>query len=298
MLRESAKNQETFNKMVAQMAAQGKYSPEMAKLLGEDPSTYDTLGSGSVWNMMAPSQYSTIEDMLLPTISSLKNQYKYDPIASKLPENRGYNIYNVSDDRVRESINSQYGDLLKLPAMQYHLKQSGMNEDQFKELLASQVRSQLGEKREYDQVLAADQDRALKMLQIRLNQQNAAADRALKMQELRAKNGNNGILQFTDKISIESAENARSKMLSSFNSSTMSNYFDRLAKSSNNAKNKQIYEKSRDNWKKFDKLTDSQKVDFLRKNGYIDADGNITSKAYDRANKVNGISRGASTQSR
>lgn len=294
LLRQSAKTMDEFNKARQAMIANGKYSQDMADFLNENPYNYDTLSQKTPWSKVAPSQYNTIQDMLLPTIRSLKNAYTLDMEASKNPENRGYNVYNVSEKQVKDAINSQYGDLLKLPAMQYHLNQSGLDEDKFKDMLAAQVKSQLEEKRVFDQVWAADQQRNMQIMQMKQHAAEKAADRANALLIAGMKNDKNKKqMQLTDKIEQRTAEKQEGQSAAIF-----ARYFDNLSRQTNNKNHKKKYEQYRNEWLSYNNMTTDEKRSFLKKYGYIDNKGRYTKKYQDYYAKASSITAGNKIQTR
>lgn len=184
-MKQSAENATAYNAAKAKMIADGTYSQEMADFLGEDPSNWDTMKNG-VYNRVAPTRFNTIEDMLLPTIQQLQKSYKFNEAKSKATP--GYNIYDVSEAQTRDAINSIYGDLLKQPSMQFHLAQSGLTPEQFKEMLVQQAVSQTPEHREKDDVWFLNQNLAME----RAKMANDWAIAKYKINEAKNKPGNGG----------------------------------------------------------------------------------------------------------
>ena len=147
-LRQSANNAKLFDEARKKMMQDGTYSEDLTRYLKEDYSDWDTSKNG-IFGNVSPTKYVGMEEALLPTIKMLQSSRRLDEKASN--KRPGWLVYNVSEQQAKDAINQNYVDLIKLPSMQYHLKQSGLTEDQFKDLLAKQAHSQTGEELKYDQ---------------------------------------------------------------------------------------------------------------------------------------------------
>lgn len=283
-LRQSADNAKLFVAAVNKMKQDGTYSQDLADYLHETLDGWDTYGNKKVWDKTAPTRYVGMEEALLPTVQMLQKSMRVDEEKSK--KHPGFIISNVSKQQADDAINKAYGDLLKIPAMQYHLAKSGLDEAGFKNLLAEQALSQTGEKWDPDQLYMLD-------LKLKAEADQAAKERALKRQLAKDKDDKTkNPFEFTDKIT-ERTFTRRNNI----DPSAFIDYFSRLEQSEKDPKKKQQYKGYKDEWINYSK-DPSNGLAFLKKYGYVDDKNNITQKYYDWYDKATGPFREKKVQSR
>lgn len=102
-IRQSAKSLETYNKMVAQMKANGTYSADLEKYLGHDPTNWDTAKNG-VWSVGSPTKYEDLNAATYKWFDALKNSdLGLDPSGR-------YRISGVNEQAMRNIVNSRLSD--------------------------------------------------------------------------------------------------------------------------------------------------------------------------------------------
>lgn len=284
-LRQSAENAKTFNAAVNKMRQDGTYSEELSKFFGEGYDGWRTLGDNGngVFNTMAPTKYVGMEEALLPTIQMLQKSYRLDEEASK--KRPGYNVFNVSEKQAREAINRNYVDLMRIPAMKYHLAKSGLTEDQFKDLLTKQALAQTPEKLEADQWA---------MLQAKLAAEAAenAKNRAHQRAMAKDKQEQTPNMQLTDRI-----QEATQTKQNTVDAPSFIDYFSRLYNAEKDPNKKAKYKGYLNEWRQYGNNPEKD-MQFLKKYGYMDQDGNITKKYYQWHDRATGAFREKGVQTR
>lgn len=279
-LRQSAANAKLFDAARQKMMQDGTYSDDMAKFFNEDFANWDTLENG-VWGKVAPTKYAGMEEALLPTVQMLQKSMRVDPEASK--NHPGWIISNVSKKQVDDAINKAYGDLMKIPYMQYHLHKSGLDENGFKELLSKQAHSQTGEKWEQDPIY---------MLRMKLAAEAAEnkKDRALKRELAKPPKEENPMLS-------KKIEQRTFEKMGQVHAPIFEKYMRTMAKNAKNDKDRKMWEGYAKEWHNYPKLSVEDQAAFLQKYGYLDQYG-LTDKYFDWFGKANGVFRGNTVQSR
>lgn len=275
----TAKTADMYNKAMAEMIANGTYSEDMQKVMGVDLSSWDSAQNGA-FQQVAPYKLEHIEDLLLPTIKQLGNAYKYNEALTK-QRHDGKRYSTVSDQQVYDAFNGDYVDLLQKPSMKYHLQKylqsnPGKTEKDFKNELFEQVRGQLGEKTEKDELyfnnLTFKQQVALENLKHQHAKQRAE-------EEVAAKN-NSLYPQKSSTLAMESNEKFNATSDVSNNTGYFVNYFTALSKTAKNNKDKATYTRFANEWKQYNGLSNNKKHAFLRKYGYVDDNNKYTKKYY------------------
>lgn len=281
-LRQSAANAKLFDAARQKMISDGTYSDDMAKFFNEDFSNWDTYANG-VWGKIAPTKYIGMEEALLPTVQMLQKSMRVDQKASK--NHPGWIISNVSKQQVDDAINKAYGDLMKMPSMQYHLHKSGLDENGFKELLSKQTHSQTGEKWEQDPIY-------LLKMRLAAEAKENAKDRALKRELAKPKPESEQRPMLTDKIAQRTFEK-----MNQIHAPIFERYMMTMAKNAKNDKDRQMWEGYAKEWQNYPKLSTKDQAAFLQKYGYLDGDG-LTDKYFKWYGMANGAFRGNRVQSR
>lgn len=284
-LRQSAENAKTFNAAVNKMRQDGTYSEELSKFFGEGYDGWRTLGDNGngVFNTMAPTKYVGMEEALLPTIQMLQKSYRLDEEASK--KRPGYNVFNVSEKQAREAINRNYVDLMRIPAMKYHLAKSGLTEDQFKDLLTKQALAQTPEKLEADQWAMLQANLAAKAAE---NAKDRAHQRAMAKDKEEKPTP-----QLTDKINQRTFEK-----ISTVHAPQFVRYMEQRAAKATTPEEKKMFQGYADEWRRFNSLNNQGKIDFLNKYKYLNSDGTLSDKYFTWYGMTNGWSRGAGALTR
>lgn len=102
-IRQSAKSLETYNKMVAQMKANGTYSADLEKYLGHNPANWDTVKNG-VWSVESPTKYEDLNAATYKWFDALKNSdLGLDPSGM-------YRISGVNEQAMRNIVDSRLSD--------------------------------------------------------------------------------------------------------------------------------------------------------------------------------------------
>lgn len=295
----TAKIADTYNKVKAEMIANGTYSDDMQKAMGVDLSSWNSAENGA-FQQAAPYKLDHIEDLLLPTIKQLGNAYKYDEALTK-KKHDGYRYSTVSDQQVYDALNGDYVDLLQKPSMKYHLQKylqsnPGKTENDFKNELFEQVRGQLGEKTEKDELyfnnLKFRQQVALENLNHQHARQRAREEAATK------NNSNNSFYpQVSSRLALESNQKFNETSTAGKNAGYFINYFKGLASTTKNKKDKATYLRYAKEWQQYNGKSDQEKYNFLKKYGYVDGN-NYTKKYYKylaNAAKTGGDANGYTT---
>lgn len=159
-LKQSAEYAKQYIENAGRLDAQGKYNKDQAEMLDGNLKGWDTLEGNGVWSKSSPSEFMSVEDMLLPTIKQLEGAKRLDTTLSGKGKYKGYRVYNVSMDQARDAVNNSFADLMQKPSMKYFFKTSGMTEDQFKEFLASKAQNQIGNEEKKDDLYFFNQEKA------------------------------------------------------------------------------------------------------------------------------------------
>lgn len=109
-LRSSRDYANEYIKAAGALDASGKYNPELERYLGRDLSSWDTAGSGKVWQFSSPTENKSIDDIIEPVIKNL--EYSYDEARTK-QANDGNDYYTVTEDRIRSTIDDAMPDLMQ-----------------------------------------------------------------------------------------------------------------------------------------------------------------------------------------
>lgn len=289
-IKATARNVELFNQAKRQMIQNGTYNDEMARMLGEDPSNWNTISNG-VFDKVSPTAYRSMEDMLLPTIQQLQKSYKFDPVASK----GGYEVYRVSPEQVDAAINRVYGDILTNPSMKFHfdtyrnqnpsLSYSEAMEN-FKNLIRDQIQFQTPEKRETDQT-------ALAIMKMQNDNREKAKDRKLQMllsggsgSSSSSNGGSSMTMPYTDRIQFDQ----QSKFISSgrvgaiiggrqIDTASLAQYWYNKANNPRvSQRDKKIMMGFVNIWNKFPYMNHNQQMNILKQYKLVDSKGNFTKK--------------------
>lgn len=145
-LRQSAEAAQQYVKNRDELKRQGLYSEAMDKW--ENPisvNDWDTMKNGA-WTTTSPSVFKTYDQMLKPIVDQLnaaphflKNKDKYTQ------------VWGVSDDRIQDSINANYEDLMAQPSMQYLASTVGNDPEAFKQVLFDRIKSKMREEEKIDE---------------------------------------------------------------------------------------------------------------------------------------------------
>lgn len=278
-----SQNYSEWLKNKSKLESQGLYDPKLnewyLKQNGLDPNNFDFKNQS--WNVTSPLQKATIQDMLAPTIEDLaKRGYDYDKEKSK--DSPGYRVYTVTQDRMVDALNKNVNDLMKDPRMQYLQQSSGMNDDQFRQVLLGHMSSELQPKYELDKLY-------LTQLEINARARQAAADRALKRSleqpQQPVKNP-----QFTDLVAMNT-QNRYFDVITKNVPTRFANYMKHMANM--DPKNKKKWVQYQKEWENYDNLTPAQQQAFLQKYGYVDRNGNPTQKFYTWSEKTMSVGAGS-----
>lgn len=277
----TAKIADPYNKIKAEMIANGTYSEDMQKAMGVDLSGWDSAKNGA-FQQSAPYKLEHIEDLLLPTIKQLGNAYRYDEALTK-SKHDGRRYSTVSDQQIYDSLNGDYLDLMQKPSMKYHLQtylqnNPGKTESDFKNELFEQVKGQLGEKSEKDDLyfnnLQFRQQVALENLRHQHARQRAAE--AANREE--TKNNNSNYPQLSSRLAYSSNEKFSQTSQPGANAGYFVNYFTGLAKTAKNSKDRNTYTRYANEWKQYNYKSKTEQIKFLQKYGYLDNSGQLTKK--------------------
>jgi len=160
-IRATAKAADLYNAAKAKLITEGKYNPDLEKQTGTYLDDWDSAKQGA-FTATSPNSLQTIQELVLPTINELQQSYRYDDALTK-QRHDGYRYSTVSNQRVTEALNGNYMDLMNKPSMQYYknrfmAQNPNATEQDFKNMIFKQVRSQLGEKTEKDDLFFANLD--------------------------------------------------------------------------------------------------------------------------------------------
>lgn len=277
----TAKIADPYNKVKAQMIADGTYSEDMQKAMGAYLNDWDSANNGA-FQQAAPYKLDNIQKLLSPTIDSLaKNAYKYNDALTKEKKD-GKRYSTISDQQIYDALNYDYLDLMQRPSMQYHMKKflethPNLTEEAFKKELFNQVRGQLGEKTEKDDLYFNDLQFRQSVALENLRDQHA---RQLQQEKTSGSNGgNNGYPHLSSRYADDSNEQFNKTSDPGENVNYFVNYFSALARTEKNPKKKSIYQRYANEWSNYNNLSDQKKSDFLKKYGYLDG-GVLTKKYY------------------
>ena len=279
----TSQNYDEWLKNKAKLESQGLYDPKLnewyLKQNGLDPNNFDFKNQS--WDVTSPLQKATIQDILAPTIEDLaKRGYDYDKEKSK--NNPGYRVYTVTQDRMVDALNKNVDDLMKDPRMQYIQQSSGMNDDQFRQVLLGHMQSELQPKYELDKLY-------LTQLELAAKARQAAADRALK-RSLKQPQPPVKNPQFTDLV-VMNTQNRYFDVVTRNMQNRFANYMKHM--SNMDPKNKKKWTQYQKEWENYNNLTPSQQQAFLQKYGYIDRNGSPTQKFYDWSERTMSVGAGS-----
>lgn len=102
-IRQSAKNLDTYNKMVAQMKANGTYSADLERYLGHNPDNWDTVKNG-VWSVESPTKYEDLNGATYKWFDGLK------PSDLGMDATGKYRITGVDERAMRNIVDSRLSD--------------------------------------------------------------------------------------------------------------------------------------------------------------------------------------------
>lgn len=137
-IRQSAKNAEMFNKAKLELMQKGLYNPELDPYNGGTPESWDTVGSGKIFDVMSPTPYQNLATFSEPYFKGLK-----PTVVNKSKNGISYSEESITEDDIRKIANAKYNDLINTQQgrlMYMRFKDlAGGNEEQAKQMFVDSI---------------------------------------------------------------------------------------------------------------------------------------------------------------
>jgi len=289
-IRATAKAADLYNAAKAKLIAEGKYNPDLEKQTGTYLDDWDSAKQGA-FTATSPNSLQTIQELVLPTINELQQSYRYDDALTK-QRHDGYRYSTVSNQRVTEALNGNYMDLMNKPSMQYYknrfmAQNPNATEQDFKNMIFKQVRSQLGEKTEKDDLFFANLDYQHKLA---LQRQAQSTQRALAEVKGRYKKsgGNNQTLYLSNRLGYRAAAQTALDLSPAMSAGKLSAYWEQKASDEKDKDVKKKYENYSKLWSGFNKMSEKEQTKMLETYG-LAKNGQLTSKYEKLVSAASGV---------
>lgn len=168
-LRQSAEAAQQYVKNRDELKRQGLYSEAMDRW--ENPisvNDWNTAQNGA-WTATSPSVFKTYDQMLKPIVDQLNASLHF--LKNK---DRYTQVWGVSDDRIQDSINANYEDLMAQPSMQYLASTVGNDPEAFKQVLFDRIKSKTREEEKTDEGRYKADTMAIERQKLALDRQKVA----------------------------------------------------------------------------------------------------------------------------